>query len=603
MKKQLTRSLLSLALILSLLTVSSCRQASQGSGGVDKDLSTSASATVDESQSASFEAFLADLFLNEISLDTITLHYSVQDPSAYQLENQEAKWYSSDEADRYPNDRILEILATYDPNVLTEDQQLTYRILKSFCEKSLEISDEKYAYFIGNFDLAGGIQSNLPTVLSEYEFYSEKDVQDYISLLYLTDDYLSVLLEEEDLRVEAGYGWSDSVLDEILEQCRQISDAGDDFYLYSVTTDKLSALDFLSDSQKSEYIAQATEAIQNGLIPAFSKTVERLESYKGKATNSLGLCYFENGADYYQLLAQINTGTELTCQEMIDALDADFADLYSQLYQVYLYNSAAYMAYVEGSYDVSLTDPEDILSYLRQKINDDFPAISGDSYEISYLPSELEEVMSDVLAYYVTPQVDNYLHGKIRINGASLSESGFYSTLAHEGFPGHMYQSVYFYSQNPSDIRKLLSCSGYSEGWAVYAENYAYKLYAFEKYDTALTRLYQIDDQLSWNVSCRIDLGVNYEGWTLTDLQNYLEENGFDSSSAQEIMDFVIGSPTTYLQYYIGYLEFKQMYEEASTTLSKNFDAKEFHEAVLSVGSVPFKFVWESVEKYIADHS
>ncbi|MGM9681573.1 MAG: DUF885 domain-containing protein [Eubacteriales bacterium] len=598
--KKTVRILASLLLALTVLFSSTGCMLFLGIGG---DVDTDEDRTVNSSESERFERFLDDLFLNEISQDTLTLHYMVKDASLFHLENQEPRWTAPDEEDRYPVTTILAELLSYDPKTLTEEQELTYNILKDTCTQSVNMASGDYYYFYTYLDVSTGVQSMIPVNLAEYEFYAEKDVTDYLSLLEQLPDYMDSILEWERERVEKGYGPSDTTLDLLIEQCDEILSEGSDFYLIDTFREKTDALTFLSDTQKKNYEQRNLELVTGPFMSAYQTLRDALDSFKGKGTNDKGLAGYQNGARYYEMLVGQMTGTEYTCSEMINLLENDFDDLLDEYYSLYYSKPSLFESYINGEIAVGLTDPKEILDYIRPKLDGHFPAISGDQYVISYLPESMGKVMSGMLAYYMTPPVDSYLTGKITINGESTDLSQMYTTLAHEGYPGHMYQHIYYYSLNPSNIRKMLSCTGYSEGWAVYAENYALSLYDYGRSgdNSTVARLMQIDNCLMWNISCRVDIGIHYEGWSIKELETYLEKNGFDGSAAQEIFDGIVGSPGTYLPYYIGFLEFSDLYYTAKEELGKKFDPVAFHESLLRTGPCPFKYVRQSVEKYLKD--
>lgn len=549
---------------------------------------------------AAFDALLDDLFLNEISLDTISLHFTVMDPSVYHLEDRTPCWSSPEEADRYPTEKIAEELARFDPDKLTPDRRTTYEILSGYCRYAEALSAEEYTYFSTYLDMNNGVHTAIPVNLAEYEFYREKDVTDFLALVDALPEYMDEIIDWERERVEAGFGLADTTLNEIIEKCDEIL-SDEDFYLISVFAERIDAADFLSDEQKTEYKAQEKALIETDFMQAFKNLKSALQSFLGKGKNSKGLAGLPHGKDYFQLYAQYITGTDYSCEEMIEKLEKDYESLYRQLLSCYMANPDAYERFASGESLITLTEPSDILEYIRPKMDGVFPAIEGDRYEIRYLPKSMEKVMDGVLAYYTVPQVDHFLTGRITINGGADDESGFFNTVAHEGYPGHMYQTIYFYSQNPANIRKILSCNGYSEGWAYYAADYAYTLYDFGGHNQVFSTLCRLDNNLSWNLSCRLDLAINYEGWTVKQVAEYMDENGLDASYAEELFNSMIGSPGVYLPYYMGYLEFSDLQSLAKSELKSAYNPVEFHEAVLSVGSCPFPYVKGAVEAYIKE--
>lgn len=555
-------------------------------------------------EQARFDEFIEDLFVNEVSLDTLTLNYTLSDPSAYGLEDTKPRWEAPEEDDRYPVEKVVEILESFDPSVLNDSQKVTYRVLSRYINQSQELSDDRFKYMGSSFDVGSGLQSAIPTNLAEYDFRREKDISDFLSLIDQLPEFIDSAIDDEKERVDNGFGFPDEVIDMIIDQCKEIYDGEGEFYLIGVFAEKVNKVDFISDDKKADYIEKAKKLINEKMLPSFKKIADSFEGFKGKAKNEYGLAGFEGGADYYELLAQYCSSTTLSCKQMISALKKDYDKLYAELLSIYQTEKDLYSDFVNGKYLLGGdSTPTEIIDSLREMIKTDFPAIEGETYELDVMPEAMQKVMSSVLAYYVTPQIDNYLHGKIRINPSTLDDEETFSTLAHEGFPGHMYQTISFYNTNPAKIRKLLSFPGYTEGWAVYAENYIYGLYKFEGLDSskakALARLFVINYRLSRNVQCRMDIGINYEGWTVGELKKYLDESGFDSSAAEEIYYQFIGMPGTLLEYYMGYLSLDNMYNKAKQMLAAKFSSTEFHKVILEIGPCCLDMVEEAVDKYI----
>ena len=118
----------------------------------------------------------------------------------------------------------------------------------------------------------------------------------------------------------------------------------------------------------------------------------------------------------------------------------------------------------DGSGSFTLTEPAAILENLKKQMEESFPEIpdaekSAVDYEIRYVPEYLESVLSP--AFYLTSPIDDPSRNTIYINnGYSDSTEDLYTTLAHEGFPGHLYQTAYHRVHSVHPLASLLSCSG-----------------------------------------------------------------------------------------------------------------------------------------------
>ena len=197
-------------------------------------------------------------------------------------------------------------------------------------------------------------------------------------------------------------------------------------------------------------------------------------------------------------------------------------------------------------------------------------------------------------AYYILPPIDYLENNVIYINNAhSTDDIEQFVTLAHEGFPGHLYQTTYFYGKNPSAIRKLFGFSGYSEGWGTYAEVYAYRLAGI---DDTMILLNELNKSYSFALYCLADIGINYEGWTFEDTQDFL---GVDEETCREVYEILVEEPALYLAYYGGYLEFVELREKAEEALGEQFDLKEFHTFLLDVGPAQFEIIEDRLDKWL----
>ena len=195
-------------------------------------------------------------------------------------------------------------------------------------------------------------------------------------------------------------------------------------------------------------------------------------------------------------------------------------------------------------------------------------------------------------AFYMIPYVDKEgVENHIYINPKHMGDSVL-PTLAHEGFPGHLYQTNYSRQTGDSVLCQLLEPTGYSEGWANYVENYSYR-YLTENETAA--QLCRINSQLSLNLYCQMDIGVNYLGWDTEELMEFAEAYfDVDAQGVEEMYQIFVASPGEYLQYYYTARQIEKAYDRASEALGSEFSDREFHRAVLE--ALPTK---EGIEKAV----
>ncbi len=567
--------------------------------GCDKS-KNSASAKKEQEK---FDTYLQESFEESVTSDSVTLHYTLAHPENYGITMEEATLGEFDLSEETLAEEVAELeaemaeLKGFDYDLLTEDQQLTYDILTDVLETNLLSYDNPYLY--EPFAYTSGLQSNLPITMSEYTFYDEDDVKDYITLLNQIPDYYQKCLDFEKTKSEKGLFMCDNSADEVIRQCEEYIADPENNLLIATFNDRIGEVPGLTADQIEDYKQQNYDAVMNSVIPAYENVIDTFTSLKGTGTNDLGLCHFEGGKEYYAYLIKSKVGTDKTPEEIIEALDTEINEVMGELYGLAMVNYDAYLGYFD-TYESFYQDlnTEETIRYFEDVFTEKFPEIPEINFTVTPVHESLEGIVSP--AFYMTPPMDDYQNNSIYINEGSDSSNGLWSTLAHEGIPGHMYQFVYFLSNDPEPIRTLLSFNGYSEGWATYVETMSYEYYT-EYADDVYADIEAINTKLNLLVSARIEIGVNYEGWTVEDTAEYMNTSGFDGSVAQDIVDYVIAEPANYQMYCMGWLEFEELREYAEEELGDKFNEVEFHRVVLDAGPCQFYILEDLVKDYVKE--
>ncbi len=546
-----------------------------------------------QEQQARFDAYMDEIFVTDLSDNILNLHWTAAFPENYGIEDYEVSLGSFSEEDTLEAceelREILKELEKYDYDLLTENQQLIYDILKTYSEDSL--ASEDYRLYYDFLSPTNGVQSYLPTLLAEYKFYKQRDVDDYLDTLRCFPDYFVDLIAFEQEQAEAGFFMPDFEVDKTIDQCQQFMADPENHYLIDTFNRNLDKTDFLSEEDKAAYREENVQLIKEMVIPAYEFLVEELEKLKGSSVNDAGLYYFEDGRKFYELLVRDKLGSEKSVSEIQDMilvqLQKDMESIWEQVPSDEDFDKMM-------ECPVDLSDPYQVLNVLKDGIAKDFPAPSDLPFEVNYVPPSMEEYMNP--AYYILPPIDYLENNVIYINKThSTDDIEQFVTLAHEGFPGHLYQTTFFYGQNSSNIRKLFGFSGYTEGWGTYAEMYAYQLAGID--DTSL-QLNQLNKRYSFALYCLADIGINYEGWTFEDTQDFL---ALDEETCREIYEILVEEPGLYLAYYGGYLEFMDLREKAERTLGDKFNLKEFHTFLLELGPAQFEIVADRMDLWMAE--
>ncbi len=551
-----------------------------------------------------FDTYLQESFEESVTVDTVTLHYSIAHPENYGITPPEVTLGEFDLSEETMAEEVAEIkeemeeLEAFDYELLTDDQQLTYDILKDLLKTNLMSYDNPYLY--EPFAYTSGLQSNLPITMSEYTFYDEEDVKDYITLLNQIPDYYQQCLDFEKVKSEKGFFMSDTSADEVIRQCQEYIADPENNLLIATFNDRIGDVPGMTPEKIEDYKKQNHDAVINSVVPAYENVISTFESLKGTGKNDLGLVHFEGGSEYYKYLLKSKVGTDKTPEEVVAKLDAEIAEVMQELYGLAMVNYAAYESYMTD-YETLYGDLDTVetIRYFEDMCVDKFPEIPEINFTVTPVHESLEGIVSP--AFYMTPPMDDYTNNSIYINEGSDSASGLWSTLAHEGIPGHMYQFVYFLSSDPEPIRTLLSFNGYQEGWATYIELMSFDYY--DKYtDETYADIEAINSKLNLLVSARIEIGVNYEGWNLEETANYMNTNGFNGEAAQDIMDYVIAEPGNYQMYVLGWLEFEELKEYAQEELGDKFDEVAFHKVILDAGPCQFYVLEDLVKEYVKEN-
>lgn len=537
-------------------------------------------------QNRQFRQFTKQLFCQELSSNTISLHYTLKNPKEYDIRENEVTFGT------FPTDNknllaavenLEEVLKTFDYNKLSVKNSLTYDVLK--CYLNMTERDADYILYDEPMGLVSGVQTQLPVILSEYPFYEQSDVDTYLQLMKTTPEYFASLLKFEQKKSKAGLFMSDKMAEQVIEQCKAFRDMGENNYLYSTFAERVCTVTPLSDKQKSDYIQKNARMMKEYVLPAYDNLICTIEKLKGSGKNEQGLCYLPKGKDYYEQVVEASTGSTRSVEEIRDMTRRQMTEDLEAMERV-MQNS-------EREVNAAIPqNPVSILQDLQTKILTSFPELPDTTYEVKYVPKAMQEHLSP--AFYMIPAIDAYNENVIYVNEAQIGNTmALFTTLAHEGYPGHLYQTVYFANTNPDPIRTILNFGGYVEGWATYAEMCSYYLAPLTKDQATLL---QKNSSIVLGLYTLADIGIHYDGWSREDAISFYKKYGIgDEDNINQIYDLILGSPGNYLKYYVGYVEFLELKKDWVKEYGSQASQKEFHKAVLDVGPAPFKVV----EKYI----
>lgn len=541
-----------------------------------------------ENVKKAFDAFLKEQFAASFEEDLIHLHYTLKHPETYGIEKPK-KASSSLTADSLLAQKegllqMQELLSQFQEKHLSEEQKRIYRTLEKYLTQQIRLCD--YPQFLHPLSCGSGLSSNLPLTLAEYAFYSEEDVKDYLSILPQIPDLLTQAFVWEEQQTASGYGMADFAIEDTIAQIETFLSSSKENLLLTTFEDRLEGVEGLSKDQKRSYLQNNKSLVNRTILPVFSNLKEKLNTLKENAPAGQGLSSFENGKDYYELLLASKTLSDRSLSTMITTLEQRLEELLGRIGEVIDSCPEAYSLFSENAFadSVSMT-PEEMLLALKNAMEADYPALSDVTYQVLPIPNALKN--DTTAAYYLIPPYDSPEENRIYYGDFSADPAELFMTLAHEGYPGHLYQQNYLLQHGLSPIFSLLDLTGYKEGWAFYTEIHAIDFYDFGVYETyhdALVELYRCNLEYGYCISSLTDLYVNGMGETREEIGRFCQTLGLEEATANAMYEYAIEEPGTYLSYYIGYLEIISIRQTAKQQAGKQFQLKEFHQAYLDLG-------------------
>lgn len=539
----------------------------------------------------SFSEFCTTLFREEMKSNTMNLHFTLKDPKAAGIDSYEITLGSLSGDSPHNQARQLkklsEELKKYSHHSLKGKDRLTCRLLSDYISRQQNLA--AYPYYDEPLTPSGGVTSQLPVLLAEYTFRNTRDIKDYLGLLSQMDTYFLGILDYEQKKADAGLFMSDEACLKVIEGCEVFTEHPDDNFLIDTFSNRLNAMDGLTDTQKNAYLKQHSKVLSDHVIPAYSQMIKGLTMLLGRGHNNWGLCNFPEGKAYYEAVVSADTG----CDDSVE-------DLFSQIAKARredltfcqnLLEKNPKLASQSPKPDAALKEENAMLSRLQKEILTDFPAPPQTEVEICHVDPALSEYLAP--AFYITAPIDDISHNRIYINDAKNDTDIYYfTTLAHEGYPGHLYQTICTSSYGAPEVLSLLNYPGYTEGWATYTEMQSFY---YAGLDPDLASLLQHNQAATLSLYATADIGIHYFGWEKEKNAAFWSEYGVDdTATVKRITDLILEEPGNYLKYYVGYLKFRQMREQLALE-NKSFSVSAFHEAILRTGPSPFSVLEETV--------
>lgn len=563
-----------------------------------------------------FANITSELFINEMKANTLNMHYSLANPADFGIYDYKPTLGGYDPGSSNKSRAALEntLAALYEIHTdkLSENEAYLWKLLTRSLENSLALNN--LPYYSEPLSPSSGTQSQLPVLLAEYAFRGKRDVEDYLALLDQTDEYLASLLLYEQDKAKAGLSMPASSLKSVRNQCDTIVtiaelEAGTHF-LQTTFKERLDALlkaGAITESEAARYLAQNDRLLKTVLLPAYTALGDGLLLLEDSSVKLCGLGATPDGKTYYEHLVISETGSYRPIGEIQELLAKSFGTEYDEIKKLVAQDPELTKSLGDEPAAFPYKDAAHMLLDLQNRMAGTFPSIPGDAITAAVKP--VSECLQDYTApaFYLTAPLDDTDTHSIYINRSKTPDGlDLYTTLAHEGYPGHMYQTAYCnrsaLANGERPVRELLWYGGYLEGWALYVESLSYDYAAAllrehgQEKEALAAQLEKHNRNLQLCLYSLLDIMIHYENASYSQIAKALEGFGFtDESSVRAVYQYIVQEPCNYLKYYLGYLELLSLREKAKDHWQTDYSDLRFHTFYLDCGPSDFTTLEEKL--------
>ncbi len=514
--------------------------------------------------------------------------------------------------------KAREMMNRFDPEKLKGQEKLSWEISTWFLDDIIAQAEFEYSGYRVN-QISGPLVDLPQFITDTHVIKNEKSVKRYISRV----KEFGRVLRETKARVEDdrdhGVTPPDFVIAKAINGMQNFIEGGAEKNpLVTTLPAKLDKIEGLSAQAKADYVAQATKAVNDEVIPGYEAMIALFTELAASATHDAGIWRIPDGDKIYAAALHSNTTTDLSADEIHEIGVSEVARIEGEM-EAILVSQGLTEGAVSDRVKQLMADPQHVfpntdegrqqmLDYLVQ-LNTDVMAKAGD-YFITLPPQPLEIVRvpeysqdSSPGGYYNPPALDGSRPGRFYINQKNTADNPRWTLptlLYHEGAPGHHFQlSASQLIKNVPLLRKVSPFSAYSEGWALYSERIAktdMNMYATDP----LGDLGRLQAEMFRAVRLVVDTGMHAKRWSREQAIAYmLEKTGnTEDEVTREIERYVVW-PGQATAYKTGQLAILRMRARAEAELGDAFVLKEFHELVLGNGAMPLGILDKTVDEWI----
>lgn len=579
-------------------------------------------------EDARFTRFLNDALLQELCGNPISFHFTIREASDFHVEEasltlpiyQPQQALSSNDTAR----GMQEKLASFHPDRLNSQNQYLHTLLTRYLRSADAI--RAYPYFDEPLSPSSGIAAELPVLLAEYRITQTADIENYFSLLEQLPDYLEGILLYEQEKAQQGMFMAETSADKVIRQCTELMGEAalseDSHFLNTTFDQRLTHLveeQKLTAAQKEQLLSENNRLLTTVAAPAYDRLADGLTLLKESGKQPSGLAAYPGGRDYYAALVRQITGSCRSVEEIKTLLYEDITSNYHSLLLLLKQKPEISAMLQEDNDLLPEMTAQEMLQCLQKQMTNAFPALRSDASPVSctvkYVDPSLEPYTAP--AFYMLPCIDDISDNTIYINRKDTSDRlSLFTTLAHEGYPGHLYQTVYTYQyweqQKLTPLRGILYYGGFTEGWALYVELLSYEYAAAaceaEQQDiAAYCTACRLNRQFQLGLYSLLDVAIHYDNASVKEVEQIFSSLGISNPQGiGEVYTYICEEPANYLKYYLGYLEIAALKKQAAAAWCTDTSAPaaysdpdflyRFHSFLLHNGPADFELLSSIIE-------
>ncbi len=488
---------------------------------------------------------------------------------------------------------------------LNDSDQLNYRLIKTSMEVSLE--GRNFPRYYMALNQRGGVQDYY-SYGDRLNFSKKTDYEDWFERIKGFNENVKNSLKNNKEGLEMGYTQPKLVTRAVVSQIESLlASSMEDHPYYKIF---LSANEIIGDEEASEIQSRVKDFIKNELNPSYRKLMTFLKNvYLPNSRNSVGISDVPDGKAWYEYLVKYHTTTDLTPDEIHEIGLKEVARIRSEMEDIIAlvewegdFNS--FLRFLRTDAQFYYETGEELLDAYRamsKKIDAFMPSLFNKLPRAPYgvIPIPMESAPYTTTAYYNAPSKGRPGYYYANLYKPETRPKYEIPVLSvHEAVPGHHHQIALAQElENVPKFRNHLSFTSFVEGWGLYSEQLGENM---GLYDDPYDKFGQLTYDMWRAIRLVVDTGMHYKGWSREEaVELFLQNTAKTPQDINNEVDRYIAWPGQALAYKIGQLKIMELRDKAKEELGEKFDLKDYHDFILSFGSIPMNILEEKVNEFI----